>query len=123
MVSLTRHYQPKNGGVTPPAGGKTAACAANPKERKTWLYCVEPSSRSTRKKSSPRSTPPSTTTPRSAPKPSASSLWENIEEPYIAAADLTAEDAISLALARDAELESGTVSPLSHVELMSRLRR
>ena len=67
--------------------------------------------------------PPSTTTPRSAPKPSAPSLWESIEEPYIAAVDLTAEDAVSLALARDAELESGTVSPLSHVELMSRLRR
>lgn len=52
----------------------------------------------------------------------ASSLWESIEEPYVAAADLTDEDAISLALARDAELESGAVSPLSHLELMSRLR-
>ena len=51
-----------------------------------------------------------------------SSLWESIEEPYVAAADLTDEDAISLALARDAELESGAVNSLSHVELMSRMK-
>ena len=52
----------------------------------------------------------------------ASSLWESIEEPYVAMVDLTDEDAISLALARDAELESGAVNSLSHVELMSRMR-
>lgn len=52
----------------------------------------------------------------------AASLWESIEDPYVLAADRSDEDAIALALARDAELESGAVSPLSHVELMSRLR-
>ena len=52
----------------------------------------------------------------------ASSLWESIEDPYVLAADRSDEDVIALALARDAELESGAVSPLSHVELMSRLR-
>lgn len=52
----------------------------------------------------------------------AASLWESIGDPYVLAADLTDDSAITLALARDAELESGMVSPLSHVELMSRLR-
>ena len=52
----------------------------------------------------------------------ASSLWESIEESYVAVVDLTDEGAITLALARDAELESGAINPLSHVELMSRLR-
>lgn len=52
----------------------------------------------------------------------AASLWESIEDPYVLAADRSDEDVIALALARDAELESGAVSPLSHVELMSRLR-
>jgi len=52
----------------------------------------------------------------------AASLWESIEDPYVLAVDRSDEDAIALALARDAELESGKVSPLSHVELMTRLR-
>ena len=52
----------------------------------------------------------------------ATSLWESIEDPYVLAADRTDEDAIVLALARDAEMESGTVKPLSHAELMTRLR-
>ena len=52
----------------------------------------------------------------------AASLWESIEDPYVLAVDRSDEDAIVLALARDAELESGKVSPLSHAELMTRLR-
>ena len=52
----------------------------------------------------------------------AASLWESVEDPYAVAADRSDEDAISLALARDAEMESGMVSPLSHAELMTRLR-
>ena len=48
--------------------------------------------------------------------------WESIEDPYVLAVDRSDEDAIVLALARDAELESGKVSPLSHAELMTRLR-
>ena len=50
----------------------------------------------------------------------AASLWESSEDPYAFAADRSDEDAIILA--RDAELESGTLRPLSHVELMTRLR-
>ena len=40
----------------------------------------------------------------------------------VLAMDRSDEDAIILALARDADLESGKVSPLSHAELMTRLR-
>ena len=52
----------------------------------------------------------------------AASLWESVEDPYVLAADRSDEDAIALALARDAELESGMVCPISHTELMTRLR-
>ncbi len=53
----------------------------------------------------------------------AASLWESIEDPYALAADRSDEDALAMALARDAELESGTVAPISHDDLMIRLRR
>lgn len=53
----------------------------------------------------------------------AASLWESVEDPYVLAADLSDEDALALALARDAELESGAVAPIAHSDLMSRLRR
>jgi len=53
----------------------------------------------------------------------AASLWESIEDPYTLSAEMTDEDAIALALTRDAEVESGEVSALSHAELMARLRR
>lgn len=52
----------------------------------------------------------------------AASLWESIEDPYALTIDQSDEDAIALALARDVELESGKVAPLSHSELMKRLR-
>ncbi len=52
----------------------------------------------------------------------AASLWESVEDPYALAADRSDEDALALALARDAELESGAVAPISHSDLMSRLR-
>ncbi len=52
----------------------------------------------------------------------AASLWESIGDPNQIATDLSDEEAIALALSRDAELESGLVKPLSHTELMQRLR-
>jgi Putative addiction module component len=52
----------------------------------------------------------------------AASLWESVENPYALAADRSDQDALALALARDAELESGAVAPISHSDLMSRLR-
>jgi len=53
----------------------------------------------------------------------AASLWESIEDPYVRMAEHSDEEAIALAVARDQELESGTVEPLSHSELMRRLRK
>jgi hypothetical protein len=51
------------------------------------------------------------------------SLWESVEDPYALAAARSDEDALALAMARDAELESGAIAAISHSDLMSRLRR
>jgi putative addiction module component (TIGR02574 family) len=53
----------------------------------------------------------------------AAALWESIGDPFDLAVERSDEEAISLALARDSEIESGQVKPLSHDELMSSLRR
>lgn len=53
----------------------------------------------------------------------AASLWESIEDPYELAVGLDDEEAISLAEARDVEIESGAVAAISHDELMGRLRQ
>ena len=50
-------------------------------------------------------------------------LWESLEDPYELAVDLDDEEALALAERRDGEMESGVVTPVSHSELMSRLRR
>ncbi|MEZ0387721.1 MAG: addiction module protein [Verrucomicrobium sp.] len=51
-------------------------------------------------------------------------LWESLGDPYAAPSDgLDDDEAFALAEKRDAEIESGTVVPLSHTELMTRLRR
>lgn len=47
----------------------------------------------------------------------------SIGYPYLLTADRSDEEAVTLALARDEELESGVVLPLSHGELMRRLRK
>jgi hypothetical protein len=52
----------------------------------------------------------------------AASLWESIGNPTSLATDLSDEDAIALALKRDTELESGEAQPISHGDLMQRLR-
>ena len=53
----------------------------------------------------------------------ASSLWDSIEDPYDLTVSLGDEEAIALAMKRDAEIESGEVKALSHTELMKRLDR
>ncbi|MEO5716215.1 MAG: addiction module protein [Luteolibacter sp.] len=53
----------------------------------------------------------------------AASLWESLEDPNALAADRSDEDALALAMARDAELESGAIAPISHSDLMTRLRK
>lgn len=53
----------------------------------------------------------------------AASLWESIDDPYDLAVSFDDDEAISLAMKRDDEIESGKVKALSHSELMNRLRR
>ena len=53
----------------------------------------------------------------------AASLWESVEDPYDLSVQRTDEQAVAQAVDRDAEIESGSVNPLSHDELMRRLRR
>ena len=53
----------------------------------------------------------------------AASLWESIEDPFELVVDLDEEEAISLAEKRDRELESGAFTPISHEELMRRVRQ
>lgn len=53
----------------------------------------------------------------------AASLWESLEDPYVRSADANEDEAIASAIARDEEIESGLVVPISHSELMKRLRR
>jgi len=53
----------------------------------------------------------------------AMSIWESLEDPYISSRDISDEEAIELAIERDKEIENGKIKPISHNELMSRLRR
>ena len=53
----------------------------------------------------------------------AESLWESLTDPFKIPAESDDAEAIALALERDRQLETGAVQPLSHEELMSRLRR
>ena len=53
----------------------------------------------------------------------AESLWESLRDPFKVPAESDDTEAIALALERDRQLDAGEVQPLSHEELMSRLRR
>ncbi len=52
----------------------------------------------------------------------AETLWESLETPYLVVPELSDDEAIALAKRRDSEIESGEVKPLSHTQLMARLR-
>ena len=52
----------------------------------------------------------------------AETMWESIEEPYLFSNDISDIEAIALTKQRDLEIEKGNVVPLSHKELMNRLR-
>ncbi|MGH8558572.1 MAG: addiction module protein [Methylococcales bacterium] len=52
----------------------------------------------------------------------AETIWESLEDPYIEFPDVSDHDAVCLASQRDDEIERGDVEPLSHKELMNRLR-
>jgi putative addiction module component (TIGR02574 family) len=53
----------------------------------------------------------------------AESLWESLVDPFKIPAATDDAEAVALALERDRELETGKVQPVSHEELMARLRR
>jgi hypothetical protein len=52
----------------------------------------------------------------------AETIWQSLEDPYVAPCEISDEEAIALARKRNLEIERGGVIPLSHQELMSRLR-
>jgi putative addiction module component (TIGR02574 family) len=52
----------------------------------------------------------------------AESLWESLVDPFAVPAAGDENQAVALAVERDRQLEGGEVQPLSHEELMSRLR-
>lgn len=53
----------------------------------------------------------------------AMALWESLEDPYLSTEELSDEESIALAHARSGEVERGEVEPLSHAEMMQRLRK
>ncbi len=53
----------------------------------------------------------------------AESLWESLVDPYKLPAEQDDAETIRVALERDRQLEAGEVQPVSHEEMMSRLRR
>jgi putative addiction module component (TIGR02574 family) len=53
----------------------------------------------------------------------AESLWESLGDPFEAHGELKDDAALSLAQERDRQLEAGKVQPISHQEMMGRLRR
>lgn len=53
----------------------------------------------------------------------AAALWESIDDPSELTAQPAEEEALHLALSRDAEIEAGLIHALSHDDLMRRLRR
>lgn len=53
----------------------------------------------------------------------AESLWESLEDPFKMPAGPEDDAALALALERDGQLQKGQVKPVSHEEMMARLRR
>jgi len=51
----------------------------------------------------------------------AETIRESLEDPYLVSSDVTDEESISLAIKRDEEMQTGTVTPFSHKELMDKL--
>ena len=53
----------------------------------------------------------------------AETIWESLEDPFLAFPDISEEESIKLAKLRYDEMENGNVTPISHQEMMNRLRR
>ncbi len=52
----------------------------------------------------------------------AETLWESLEDPNVAS-DISTQEAVKLAIQRNDEIDSGKETPITHKELMDRLRR
>lgn len=52
----------------------------------------------------------------------AETMWESLEDPYVIPSEMSDDAALALARTRDQEITQGHVEPLSHHELMTRLR-
>ncbi|MCH7612991.1 MAG: addiction module protein [Candidatus Marinimicrobia bacterium] len=53
----------------------------------------------------------------------AEAIWESLEDPYFLSSDISENEAIDLSKQRDREIELGKVEPLSHTDLMEKLRK
>lgn len=53
----------------------------------------------------------------------AETIWESLEDPYLESSNLSDKEAIALSKQRDMEIEKDKVQPLTHKELMERLRK
>jgi hypothetical protein len=53
----------------------------------------------------------------------AASLWESLVDPFEVPPSADDSEAVAIAIERDRQLESGEVQPISHEEMMARLRR
>ncbi|RLD53728.1 MAG: hypothetical protein DRJ05_15955 [Bacteroidetes bacterium] len=53
----------------------------------------------------------------------AQTIWESLDEPFVVASDISEKETIAMAKQRDAEIEQGHITPLTHKELMDRLRK
>ena len=53
----------------------------------------------------------------------AESLWESLEDPFAATAEMDDDAAVARALERDQQIEAGQVEAVPHSEMMARLRR
>ncbi len=52
----------------------------------------------------------------------AETIWESLEDPFFSFSEFSDEDAIMIAKQKDREIELKDIEPLSHQELMARLR-
>ena len=53
----------------------------------------------------------------------AESLWESLADPFEVVAETDDAETAALAVERDRQIEAGEVQPVSHEELMTRLRQ
>lgn len=53
----------------------------------------------------------------------AESLWESLVDPFETPAFADDSEAVAVALERDRQLETGEVQPISHEEMMRRVRQ